>query len=138
MRRLKRAATLFTGVFMIQADAAPFQFNNGDLILGIRATSGTGSTKNVFLNLGSGVSYRDNGNLGQLANIDTTLTEVYGPNWFDRDNLYFGIIGNLSPSATSGFGSAQPVNGDPSRTFYISVPTSAAGASALIPVSRPS
>lgn len=113
--------------------AAPFAFDNGDLILGIRATSGTGATKNVFLNLGDAVTLRDNGSLGQLGNIGATLTEVYGANWFDRTNLYFGVIANLSESPVSGFGAVLPINGDPSRTFYISVPTSSPGASMLVP-----
>lgn len=132
MHPITGATALLAGLLTIHAHAAPFQFNDGDLILGIRASSGTGSTKNVFLNLGSGVSHRDNGNLGKLADIGATLASVYGADWYDRGNLYFGVIGNLSPSSASGFGSAPPVNGDPSRTFYISAPTSAPGASELI------
>ena len=133
-----KRSNLVAGMFFSSAlslSAAPFVFNDGDLILGVRASSGTGSTKNVFFNIGSATALRDNGDLGQVGSIGTTLTEVFGANWFSRTDLYFGAIANLSASATSGFGSASPVNGDPSRTFYISVPTSSPGSSTLVPES---
>lgn len=131
-----RNLNLFAGILFTSTaslSASPFAFDDGDLILGVRATSGTGSTKNVFLNLGDAIALRDNGNFGQLGNIGATMTEVYGADWFDRTNLYFGVIANLSASATSGFGAVPPVDGDPSRTFYISVPTSSPGSSVLVP-----
>lgn len=135
INRLKNRLAGIGGLFLLTSGfstAAPFAFDNGDLILGVRATSGTGASKNVFFNLGDAVTLRDNGSLGQLGNIGATLTEVYGANWFDRSNLYFGVIANLSESPASGFGAVAPVNGDPSRTFYISVPTSSPGASMLV------
>jgi hypothetical protein len=131
----KRLACL-SGLFFVTtgfSSAAPFAFNDGDLILGVRATSGTGSTKNVFLNLGDAIALRNNGDLGQLGNIGNTLAEVYGANWFERTNLYFGVIANRSADSPTGAFGSPPVNGDPSRTFYISVPTSSAGASMLVP-----
>ena len=117
-----------------------FTFTNGDLILGFQATGGTGATKNVFFNLGSGVYHRDNpgynggvatngnnpfGTSGQtqIGNISTTLAATYGANWYNRTDLYFGVIGNLRGNANAGFGSAPAVAGDPSRTFYLSTPT---------------
>ncbi len=117
-----------------------FTFTNGDLILGFQATGGTGSTQNVFFNLGSGVYHRDNpgynfgvgtngnnpfGTTGQtqIGNISTTLAATYGANWYNRSDLYFGVVGNLRGNANTGFGSAPAVNGDPSRTFYLSTPT---------------
>jgi hypothetical protein len=120
-----------------------FTFNNGDLILGFQATGGAGSGKNVFVNLGSGVYHRDNaGNLGsptsgnnpfgggsntQIADISATLVLAYGENWFDRSDVYFGIIGNLSSKPNTGIGSAGQVNGDPSRTVYVSRDTQTIG-----------
>jgi len=112
-----------------------FQYTNGNLILGIQATSGTGANRNVFFDLGSGVSFRNNGSQGVLGNIGATLTEVYGADWHTRGDLWFGVIGNLNSNPTSGFGSASPVDGDPSRTFYVSRAASAPGAAALIPAS---
>ena len=100
-----------------------FTFTNGDLVLGFQATSGTGSTKNVFFNLGSGVAVRDNPTIGSLGNISTTLSSVFGANWYSRSDVYFGVIGNLNGGSPTGFPGTAAVNGDPSRTFYLSTPT---------------
>lgn len=108
-----------------------FTFANGDLILGFQVTSGLGSDQNVFFNLGSGTSYRDNPNVGAIGNIGATLTLVYGANWYSRTDLYFGVVGNLNQQPTSGIGSRSPVDGDPSRTFYLSTPTTAIGMGVL-------
>lgn len=125
---LKSTMLLGMGTALAATSAmGAFTFTNGDLILGFQATGGTGATKNVFVNLGSGVSHRDNpGNAGSptvLGNISTTLSSVYGANWYSRTDLWFGVIGNLNQQPTSGIGSRTPVDGDPSRTFYISTPT---------------
>lgn len=109
--------------FAASSAMGAFTFSNGDLILGFQATSGTGSTKNVFFNLGSGTTFRDNASVGALGNISTTLSSVYGANWYTRSDLWFGVIGNLNSNPNSGIGSTGAVNGDPSRTFYVSTPT---------------
>jgi len=124
----KRALFLGSALAFISPSAmAAWDFPNGNLLLGVQATGGTGSTKNVFFNLGPGTSFRDNGNQGLLGNINTELTEVFGADWFTRTDLYFGVIGNLSSLPTSGLGSAGAVNGDPSRTFYTSRATTTPG-----------
>ncbi len=116
-----------------QAASAAFTYTNGDLILGFQATAGTGSTENVFFNLGSATPYRDGSNPGGvIGNINTTLSAVYGGGWYDRTDLYFGVIGNLSAKPNSGIGSAGAVSGDPSRTFYLSRAADTAGSASLI------
>lgn len=100
--------------------AAPFAFTNGDLILGFQATGGQGSGVNVFFNLGSGTSHRDNGTLGTLGNLATTLSAQYGATWYSRPDLFFGVIGNLNSQPNSGIGSKAAAGGDPSRTVYVS------------------
>lgn len=109
--------------FAASSAMGAFTFTNGDLILGFQATSGTGSTTNVFFNLGSGTSHRDTPSLGPIGNISTTLTAVYGANWYTRSDLWFGVIGNLNSNANTGIGAAPAVNGDPSRTLYVSTAT---------------
>ena len=112
------ASALICGASLAQG--APFVFNNGDLILGFQATGGTGASRNVFFNLGSGTSHRDNGDLGQLGNIAATLSNVYGSDWYTREDLYFGVVGNLNGGSPTGFPNTAAVAGDPSRTFYVS------------------
>lgn len=118
---------------MCAAHGENMTFANGDLILGVQATGGPGADKNVFFILGSGVSYRNNGSQGLKGNIGTTLSAVYGPDWYSRTDLYFGVIGNLNQNPTSGVGSRSPVEGDPSRTVYISMAAASPGASLLVP-----
>jgi hypothetical protein len=151
MKSLLKSTLLFgMGTAMAASSAmGAFTFTNGDLILGIQAASGTGSDKNVFFNLGSGTYHRDNpgynfgvatngnnpfGTVGQteIGNIGATLTLAFGSDWYSRSDLYFGVVANLNQQPnTGGFGSRQPVNGDPSRTFYLSTPTTIIGAGAL-------
>ncbi len=105
----------------VGAQAEAFNFSNGDLILAFQATSGTGSTQNLFFNLGSTTDIRDSGGyIGSLGNLNTDLTTVFGADWFTRDDIWFGAFGNLNYQATSGIGSKAPVDGDPSRTVYVS------------------
>jgi hypothetical protein len=119
--RAKRLIAAAVMACATQAASAAFTFSNGDLILGFQATGGTGSTQNVFFNLGSPIDYRDGTNpSGEIGNISTTLSTVYGANWYDRTDLYFGVIGNLNGNVNSGIGNRGVVEGDPSRTFYLS------------------
>jgi hypothetical protein len=115
------------------AFGANFAFTNGDLILGFQATAGTGSTQNVFFNLGSGVSARDGVGMGTVkGNIGTTLSSVFGSNWYTRSDVWFGVLGNLNGNPNSGIGNRPAVDGDPSRTFYLSRAATAAGSASLI------
>lgn len=97
-----------------------FNIDNGNLILGFQATSGTGASLNVLVDLGSSIALRNNGNLGVLGNIGDTLDEVYGDNWHTRSDVWFGVVANLNQNPNSGIGSRAAVDGDPSRTFYLS------------------
>lgn len=150
MKSLLKSTLLFgMGTAMAASSAmGAFTFTNGDLILGIQAASGTGSDRNVFFNLGSGVYHRNNpgynfgvatsgnnpfGTTGQteIGNIGATLTLAFGANWYSRTDLYFGVVGNLNQQPSTGIGSRSPVDGDPSRTFYLSTPTATVASGAL-------
>lgn len=108
-----------------------FTFTNGDMILGFQATGGQGSSINVYFDLGSGTAARDNPSIGLVGNISTALSTAYGANWYSRTDLQFGVLGNLNFGPNTGFGSQGAVNGDPSRTFYVSTPSSAPELGAL-------
>jgi hypothetical protein len=108
------------------ANAQNFSFTNGDIILGIQATSGTGASKNLFWNLGSSTAIRDGGaSAVNTGNIFADLNGTFGANWFTREDLWFGTFGNLNFQPNSGIGSRAPVNGDPSRTIYVSAAATA-------------
>ncbi|MBU6180487.1 MAG: hypothetical protein KGR69_12550, partial [Verrucomicrobia bacterium] len=87
----------------------------------------TGSTSNVFFNLGPAHTLRDTPNPGTLlVNLNTELTAAFGEDWATRNDLYFGIIANRNNAPASGLGSAPAENGDPSRTIYASKGTGSA------------
>lgn len=108
------------------ATAAPWPPAKGDLILGVQATGGTGSTTNVFFNLGPAHTLRDNPNPGTLlVNLNEELTAAFGGDWATRNDLYFGIMANRTNQPPTGLGAVAPENGDPARTVYVSKGTSA-------------
>jgi hypothetical protein len=111
--------------------AANFQLTNGDLILGIQASGGTGTTQNIFFNLGSGTGIRNTPSKGKIGNIKGALDQVFGADWYTREDVWFGVVGNLNGNPTSGVGSRSPVDGDPSRTFYVSKAASTPGSGFL-------
>ena len=107
-------------------EAAAWPPVNGDLVLGVQATGGTGSTSNVLVNLGPAFQIRDNAEQGAVVNINAELTAAFGSNWFSRTDLWFGVAGNRS-AASSG----AEVNADGTRVVYASRGASAPGASVL-------
>ncbi|MCW1884955.1 hypothetical protein OKA04_09465 [Luteolibacter flavescens] len=110
---------------------AAWTFENGNLLLGVQATGGTGASTNVFFNLGSATAFRDGQITGVRGNISADLVAAYGANWYSRTDLHFGVIGNLSSSPNSGLGAAAPVAGDPSRTVYVSAAAATPGSAAI-------
>ncbi len=111
-----------------------FTFTDGDLILGFQATSGEGASKNLFFNLGAGTFHRDNpgNNFGnaEIGNIGQALVNAYGPLWYSRSDVYFGVIGNLR-SLGLPFAPNGPVDGDPNSTFYVSTPAATVASGSL-------
>lgn len=107
-------------------EAAAWPPVNGDLVLGIQATGGTGSTSNVFVNLGPAFAIREDAEQGAVVNIAAELTAAFGANWFSRTDLWFGVAANRSALST-----VSEVNGDANRVVYVSKATTTAGSSIL-------
>lgn len=132
MKLLKKM--LFVGSVLAMASTpamAAFTFTNGDLLLGVQATAGTGATTNVFFNLGSGTGLRNNGNQGLLGNIGGALSGAFGSNWYSRSDVWFGVMGNLNFGSPTGGSPTAPVAGDPTRTVYLSTAASLPGNGSL-------
>jgi hypothetical protein len=124
-------ALVITAVAQI-VNAAPFVFSEDGLLLGIRASGGTGTGQNVFYNLGSTITIKNTPNQGVIGNIAVDLAATYGANWFSRTDLHFGVFGNrsnLSPALEPG----SPPLIEPGSTVYLSTATTAAGAASLRP-----
>lgn len=103
-------------VAALPANAATFVA--GDLLLGFRATGGTGATSNLVVNLGQADTvYRDaTSGISSIADLGAILTSTYGSDWATRSDLSWGVVGLRDPS---GIGSTS-VDGDPKRTSYVS------------------
>jgi hypothetical protein len=97
-------------------------YTAGDLILGFRATGGTGASSTVVVDTGVLAStIRDStSNIASLidlgSGVGTVLTDTFGANWATRTDIQWGIVGLKSASATAG----GVVFGDPKRTVYAS------------------
>jgi hypothetical protein len=94
---------------LAQVSASP-----GDLVLGFRATGGTGQNVNLEVNLGTVAQFQGLASgttlvLSRLAAAD--LAATYGSGWATRTDLYWGVVG------TAGRLAAGP-NGSPIGTLW--------------------
>lgn len=112
------------------AQAAPFEFEDADLLLAVQAVAGDGTTKNLFFNLGDTVTIKNTPNQGVVGDISDDLEDAFGNDWWTRTNLYFGVFGNRSNLSTTLEPGTPPLI-EPGRTIYVSTQTTVAGAAAL-------
>ena len=101
------AALALVGAALIETSASAQTFNQGDLILGFQTSSGTGSSDNLEVDLGSYITYinaatADNGtvidlNVGQALGTGglsvTDLNNTYGSSWSSNGSLTFNVAG---------------------------------------------
>ena len=90
---------------LLTATAGAITASVGDLILGFRASGGTGSSLNLEVNLGpasgySGLAPNTSFVVSRLSVLD--LVSTYGAGWDMRNDLSFGIVGatGASPAGT--------------------------------------
>lgn len=92
----------------------------GDLILGFRASGGTGADKNLTVNIGPASNYYGAGPgtfvVTSLSALD--LSQTYGAGWASRSDLSWGIAGTTGAAA---------VGIAPARTLWASRAESAPG-----------
>ena len=119
---LALAGVLFTQP--AQAFGPGVSASSGDLILAFEATSGTGSTLNYEVDLGSITNFTaGTGTPFSSININTDLTNIYGAGWFNDTSLSFVIVGavnngNLSTSAGT-IKNGSVLAGDPNAPTLI-------------------
>jgi hypothetical protein len=112
------------------AQAAPFEFDDADLLLAVQAVGGDGTTKNLFFNLGNTVTIKNSPNQGVVGDISDDLADAFGNDWWTRTDLFFGVFGNRSNLSTT-LEPGNPPLVEPGRTIYVSIQTSAAGTASL-------
>ncbi len=87
----------------------------GDILLGFRATGGTGASSNLIVNLGQADTiFRDStSNITSVADIGALLTSTFGAGWDTRSDLFWGAVANANSAADD-----PAINGDPGATNY--------------------
>jgi hypothetical protein len=98
--------------------AEAVSYTDGDLFLGFRATSGTGSTITYLINIGQGSIYRDATSTFNLSigDIGQDLSDTFGT-WTSNANLKWGVFGAY----------ALDTNGNDTNTLYASKAESPVG-----------
>ncbi len=108
----------------LPASAANSFYAPGDLVLYFQKE---GDADTIYANLGNAANLYRGANSGiagndhqltrtNILNLNTTLTSAFGSGWASDSNVYAGLAGVWRTSDTS----TTVLNGDPSRTVYIS------------------
>ena len=112
------AMLVVAGISAAALPANAATFVAGDLLLGFRASGGTGSSTNLVVNLGQADTvYRDaTSSISNIADLGAILTSTYGSDWATRSDLSWGVVGVRTSSSLN-----STADGDPQRTNYLSV-----------------
>lgn len=100
---LTTAVLVAAGVVLSSLPARALVYTQGDILLGVRATGGDGSTYVYLVNLGTDTSIINGSFAG--TSIGTDLAAIYGDGWNTRSDLYWGVFG--AKSASSLYGSRE-------------------------------
>ena len=99
---------------------ATLNYNEGDLMMGFRATGGTGATQDYLVNIGPASSYTGGGSFAlSIGNTGADLTALYGSSWSTRTDVMWSISGTP--------GNLTSTPSDPARTLFASAPHGALG-----------
>jgi hypothetical protein len=115
-------ATTVSAALSTHPALAALPYADGDLLLGFRATGGTGSSFDYLVNLGNSSVYRNATNqlTLSLGNLDAALDALFGPSWSSRTDVLWGIAG-VQNSAGNGLGN-RTLMATQSQTFPLAAP----------------
>ena len=124
---IKTLAALVT-VLPLTALAAGPTASQGVLLMGFRSTDAglAGNGTYIVVNIGQAATYRDGTAAHTIANINTQLSETFGPNWASRTDIQWsvsGITGTSDPDNTLYLSRAQTAVGVPTACPTISGPS---------------
>lgn len=124
---------------LLTAPSRAVTVSSGDLVLGFRASGGTGADKNLTVNLGPASTYYGAAPgssfiVTSLSSAD--LVSTYGSNWATRADLSWGVVGTtgagavgIAPARTLWASRAETTPGTPSTpwirgsTFTLQIPS---------------
>jgi hypothetical protein len=89
--------------FFASAARATLPYNNGDLILGFRATGAPGAASNYEVNLGNIATYLNaSGTVSPaVGNIKADLETLYGTGWISRSDVFWSASSFANPAMAS-------------------------------------
>jgi len=106
---------------MASVASATTTYTQGDLLLGFRATTGTGATTNYVVNLGQSTLYTSAVGTSTInvGNIGADLSNIYGSTWYTSvgTDVAWGVVGSASNLVT--------VGADAAATVYYTLPGAA-------------
>jgi hypothetical protein len=110
--RITPLAAIAAGALLIAPPATAATAANGDIMLGFRADSGTGSTKTYVINLGAASQFESatNALTLSLGPVGADLSATYGASWYERSNLMWGAAGTV--------GSFTAIGSNPAKTVW--------------------
>jgi len=131
MKYLTTSILALAGMAIISPAAkAALTYNDGDLILGFYATSGTGSSIDYEVDLGSAANFVAGGSFAtgtpvqlSLGNIGADLAATYGAGWATNGNLNWSINGTQRLAG----------NGFAKNTIFGTLPESTVGVQTVPP-----
>lgn len=106
---------------------------SSDLLIGFRASGGTGSSDSYLINIGQGSLYDTNkGSFPlSLGNVGSDLAAKYGNDWYSRSDLFWGIFGTSTNTVPILYSSVARTNSNVQSTPPPNV-TSTAGTATQI------
>jgi hypothetical protein len=74
---------------------------SNDLLIGFRASGGTGTSDSYLVNIGTAANYNTNKTSFTLSlgNVGSDLAAKYGSDWYTRSDLFWGIFGTTTTTA---------------------------------------
>jgi hypothetical protein len=96
---IARAVLATAGLMFAGETQAALNYNDGDLLLAFRATGGTGSDKNIVVNLGSASAFTNLAPGGtfvldtEIGNLKADLDFYFGASWQTRVDLLWSVSG---------------------------------------------
>lgn len=112
LSRLLTLLALGAGALLMAPPARAATSTDGDIFLGVRAGSGTGSSKTYVVNLGQASQFENASSAIKLnlGGVGTDLTATFGSTWNSRASVYWGIAGTV--------GAFAPIGSDPANTVF--------------------
>ncbi len=120
IKNLTLLALSSLGLLAGAAQAAPLS-SDGEVLIGFRATGGTGSSVNYVVDLGqvAGLTGLTSVTTLPMTGVAADLTTAYGASWHTRTDLFWGAV--------AGVGNFAAVGSDAAKTVYATKPEATNG-----------